>query len=126
MSSVTGHWVIRYLSAYGMTKATLELLARNLVVELSPYGITINAIAPGSTLTPRNLADDPDYAVTWGGLTPLGRVAEPGDVAEAALFLLSPAASYLTGQTIIVDGGWSAVSPAVPLDLRNRSEEGTS
>ncbi len=117
MSSVTGHQAIRYLSVYSMTKAALEMLARNLVVELSPYGITVNCIAPGATVTPRNLVDDPNYETIWGRLTPTGRVASTSDIAQAALFLLSPAASQITGQTIIVDGGWSAVSPTPSLDF---------
>jgi 3-oxoacyl-[acyl-carrier protein] reductase len=117
MSSVTGHQAVKYLSAYGMTKAGIEMLARNLVIELSPYGITINAIAPGATLTPRNLKNEPDYAETWGQVTPTGRVGEPIDIAEAALFLLSPQARQITGQTIVVDGGWTAVSPSTSLDF---------
>jgi 3-oxoacyl-[acyl-carrier protein] reductase len=117
MSSVTGHQAIRYLSGYGMTKAGLEMLARNLVVELSPHRITINCIAPGATVTPRNLADDPNYETVWGGLTPTGRPAFPEDIAKAALFLLSPAAAQITGQTLIVDGGWSAISPVPSLDF---------
>lgn len=117
MSSVTGHQAIQYLSGYSMTKAALEMLARNLVVELSPYHITINCVAPGATVTPRNLADDPNYETVWGGLTPLGRAGQPDDIAAAALFLLSPAASQITGQTLIVDGGWSAISPVPRLDF---------
>lgn len=117
MSSVTGHQAIRYLSAYGMTKAALEMLARNLVIELSPYKITINAVAPGATVTPRNLRDDPNYEAVWGQRIPLGEVATPADIAQAALFLLSPAASHITGQTLVVDGGWTALSPTPSLDF---------
>src|SRR5262249_26219799 len=85
MSSVTGHQAIRYLSAYGMTKAGLEMLARNLVLELSPYHITINCVAPGSTVTPRNLVDDPDYVKHWGEIVPTGRSGTTEDMANAAL-----------------------------------------
>lgn len=124
MSSVTGHQAIRYLSVYGMTKAALEMLARNLVIELSPLGITINCIAPGATVTPRNLADDPNYEAVWSAVTPTQRPATTLDIANAALFLLSPAAAQITGQTIIVDGGWTAVSPTPSLDFveEDRSE----
>jgi NAD(P)-dependent dehydrogenase (short-subunit alcohol dehydrogenase family) len=111
MSSVTGHQAIADVSAYGMTKAALEHLARNLVVELSAHRITVNCVAPGATVTPRNLADDPDYEAHWSGVTPLGRPAFPADIAHAALFLLSQQASHITGQTIVVDGGWTAISP---------------
>jgi glucose 1-dehydrogenase len=117
VSSVTGHQAIRYLSVYGMTKAALEMLARNLVVELSPYGITVNAVAPGATVTPRNLQDDPNYESVWGSLIPTGQAAYPEDIANAALFLLSPASHQITGQTLIVDGGWTAISPTPPLDF---------
>ena len=65
MSSVTGYQAIQYLSGYSMTKAALEMPARNLVVELSPYRITVNCIAPGATVTLRNLADDPNYETVW-------------------------------------------------------------
>lgn len=111
MSSVTGHQAIADVSAYGMTKAALEHLARNLVVELSAHRITVNCVAPGATVTPRNLADDPDYEAHWSSVTPLGRPAFPADIAHAALFLLSQQASHITGQTIVVDGGWTAISP---------------
>lgn len=117
MSSVTGHQAIRYLSVYGMTKAALEMLARNLVIELSPLGITVNCVAPGATVTPRNLSDDPNYEAVWSAVTPTQRPATTLDIANAALFLLSPAAAQITGQTIIVDGGWTAVSPTPSLDF---------
>lgn len=110
MSSVTGHQAHRHLTAYGMSKAALEMLARGLVVDLSPYRITVNAVAPGATLTERTAAD-PDYAATWQRLTPMGRAATPDDIAGAVLFLAGPEARHITGQTLVVDGGWSVVSP---------------
>ena len=119
-SSVTAHQAIEYLSVYAMTKAALEMMAKQLVVELSPLGITVNTVAPGATLTPRNLADDPNYETIWGAVTPTGRVAAPTDIANAALFLLSPSASQITGQTIVVDGGWTATSPTPSLDFVNQ------
>lgn len=117
MSSVTGHQAIRYIAAYAMTKAALEMLAKNLVLELSPHSITINAVAPGATLTPRNLKDDPNYATIWSNVTPMGRVAQPADIAHAVLFLASPQSRQITGQTLIVDGGWTVVSPTPSLDF---------
>lgn len=109
-SSVTGHQAHKNLAAYGMSKAALEMLAKNLVLELSPYQITINAIAPGATLTERTL-NDAAYAETWARLTPMGRAANVSDIADAALFLVSDKARHITGQTIVVDGGWTSVSP---------------
>ena len=111
LSSVTGHRALKELSAYGMTKAALEMMARALVVELSPHGIAINAVAPGATVTPRTAAD-PEWEAGWARATPLGRPASVADVAAAALFLLSPEASHITGQALIVDGGWTSLGAA--------------
>jgi glucose 1-dehydrogenase len=110
MSSVTGHQAHKNLAAYGMTKAALEMLAKNLVIELSPHHININAIAPGATLTERTV-DDKDYERVWSKITPLGKPATTIDIANAALFLVSENAKHITGQSLVVDGGWTAVSP---------------
>jgi NAD(P)-dependent dehydrogenase (short-subunit alcohol dehydrogenase family) len=109
MSSVTGHQAHKDLAAYGMTKAGLEMLAKSLVVELSPYQITVNTVAPGATLTERTM-EDAGYQDTWSRITPMGRPATVQDVANAVLFLVSPQANHITGQNIVVDGGWTAVS----------------
>ncbi len=111
MSSVTGHQAHKNLAAYGMTKAALEMLAKTLVVELSEYGITVNSIAPGATSTERTTNDE-DYVKTWSRITPMGRPAQVADIANAALFLLSPLSGHITGQSMIVDGGWTSVSPS--------------
>lgn len=111
MSSVTGHQAHKNLAAYGMSKAALEMLAKNLVLELSPYGITVNAIAPGATATERTKSD-PDYESTWSRITPIGKPATTTDIASAVLFLVSPEAGHITGQTLVVDGGWTSVSPS--------------
>ncbi|MEO5684684.1 MAG: SDR family oxidoreductase [Chitinophagaceae bacterium] len=111
MSSVTGHQAHKNLAAYGMTKAALEMLAKNLVIELSQYKINVNAIAPGATLTERTL-EDKDYQRIWSGLTPMGRPATTADIAATALFMVSDSAKHITGQSIIVDGGWTCVSPS--------------
>lgn len=110
-SSVTAHQSHENLAAYAMSKAAVEMLAKNLVAELSPYGIRINAIAPGATLTARTTQDS-EYASTWANLTPLGKAATTSEVAEVAAFLLSDAARHITGQTLIVDGGWTSMSPS--------------
>lgn len=111
MSSVTGHQAHENLAAYGMSKAALELLAKTLVIELSKHKITVNAVAPGATLTERTL-HDPTYEKTWAKLTPTGRAGTPQDVANTVLFLVSKDARQITGQSIVVDGGWSSVSPS--------------
>ena len=111
MSSVTGHQAHKNLAAYGMTKAALEMLAKNLVVELSQYRINVNCVAPGATITERTL-EDKTYEQTWSKITPMGRPATVADVAAAALFLTSDEARHITGQSLIVDGGWTSVSPS--------------
>lgn len=111
MSSVTGHQAHKNLVAYGMTKAGLEMLAKGLVIELSEYKISVNAIAPGATVTERTLGDEA-YEATWSKITPMGRPATAEDIAHAALFLVSPLSRHITGQTLIVDGGWTSVSPS--------------
>ncbi|HET9823935.1 MAG TPA: SDR family oxidoreductase, partial [Chitinophagaceae bacterium] len=110
MSSVTGHQAHKNLAAYGMTKAGIEMLAKTLVIELSPFNISINAIAPGATVTERTTADK-EYIKTWAQLTPMGRPAVVNDIANAALFLVSPSSRHITGQTLVIDGGWTSVSP---------------
>jgi glucose 1-dehydrogenase len=110
ISSVTGHQAHKNLAAYGMSKAALEMLAKNLVIELSEYKINVNAIAPGATVTERTM-QDPAYHKIWSEITPMGRPALVQDIADTVLFLVSDKARHITGQTLIVDGGWSAVSP---------------
>lgn len=110
-SSVTGHQAHKQLAAYSMSKAALEMLARNLVIELSPFNINVNTVAPGATLTERTLSD-PSYATIWSGLTPMGKPASVADIAAAVLFLVSDEAKHITGQTLIVDGGWTSTSPS--------------
>ena len=110
-SSVTGHQAHKDLAAYSMTKAALEMLAKNLVVELSPYRINVNTVAPGATLTERTVSD-PDYEKTWSRLTPMGRPATALDIAHAALFMVSKKARHITGQSLVIDGGWSSISPS--------------
>jgi 3-oxoacyl-[acyl-carrier protein] reductase len=111
MSSVTGLRAFKSLGTYGISKAGIIHMARVLALELGAVGITVNAICPGAIVTERTVADDPDYAAKWGGVTPDGRAGEVEDIVAAALFLASPAARHITGQTIQVDGGWSLRSP---------------
>ena len=110
-SSVTGHQAHKNLAAYSMTKAGIEMLAKNLVSEIAEHGINVNCIAPGATLTERTL-QDPDYTVTWTNLTPMKRPGTVDDVASAAVFLVSEQARHITGQSLVIDGGWSAMSPS--------------
>ena len=107
-SSVTGKIAHKYLAAYGMTKAGIDQLAKNLIIDLAPHQININTIVPGATLTERTLEDD-EYIKTWSKITPSGRPSTIQDIAQAALFLVSPLSRQITGQNLIVDGGWTSV-----------------
>lgn len=109
MSSCVGKLALEGLSVYSMTKAALRMLAKSLALELGQFGITVNAIAPGATLTERTRQELPDYAGSWGKLLPSGRVGTPEDIAAAALFLASDAAGQITGTTLEVDGGWTSL-----------------
>ncbi|WP_373518673.1 SDR family NAD(P)-dependent oxidoreductase [Pricia sp.] len=116
MSSQVGIRAYHQLSAYGMTKAALRMFAQNLAYELGQYDITVNAIAPGATLTERTAEEQPDYEGIWGKLNPNRRVGQPEDIAKTCLFLLSDEASHINGQTIPVDGGWTTAGK-YPEDL---------
>jgi glucose 1-dehydrogenase len=106
MSSNIGYQSYPNLSAYAVTKAGITMMARNLVAELSPLGIRINAIAPGATLTERTALEEENYDQVWRKITPLNQIGTPDDIAKTALFLLSDDSRHITGQTILVDGGW--------------------
>lgn len=115
LSSVVGQRAFPYSTAYAMSKAALSMMAQQLVVELSPHRIQINAIAPGATLTERTSKSDPNYEAEWQKHTPNQQVAYPDDIAKVALFLCSDAAKHINGQTITVDGGWTGLGAHPPM-----------
>ena len=92
------------LAAYTASKGGIEMLTKVAAVELGPYGIRVNCVAPGAIEVERTKLENPDYAGTWGGITPLRRIGAPEDVASAVLFLAGPESSFITGQTLWVDG----------------------
>jgi NAD(P)-dependent dehydrogenase (short-subunit alcohol dehydrogenase family) len=90
---------------YTASKGGIEQFTKVSAVELGPHGIRVNCVAPGAIETERTRAEAPDYAETWGRVTPLRRVGTPADIAGPVLFLAGPQAAYVTGQTLWVDGG---------------------
>ncbi len=110
MSSVCGVQAHRNTSAYGMTKAAIIQLARSLSEELGDYGITVNVVAPGATQSERTL-EDPNYTSGWKSVSPSRTVGTPADIAHTTLFLADEKSAHITGETIMVDGGWTATSP---------------
>lgn len=97
-------------AAYSMTKAALAALTRSSAVEFGPHGVIVNALAPGfvdTELTRRN--NTPDQIDLIAKTIPLRRLASPAELAEIAAFLVSDANSYMTGQTVVVDGGFTCL-----------------
>ena len=92
------------LVAYTASKGGIEMFTKEAAVELGPYGIRVNCIAPGSIESERTRTEDPDYAGTWSRLTPLGRVGTAADIAPTVAFLASKDAAFISGQTIWIDG----------------------
>lgn len=94
-------------SLYSATKHGLNGLTKSLALELAPYNILVNSICPGFTKTQLVLRNPPGKIKAIENDIPLGRLAEPEDIAQAALFLASADSSYITGHMLIIDGGYS-------------------
>jgi NAD(P)-dependent dehydrogenase (short-subunit alcohol dehydrogenase family) len=115
ISSVAGLVPLRLQSAFVAAKAGVVNLSRSMALELGPKGILVNAVLPGSTLTQgtEKLFYGKDGAYTENAASllshiPLGRPAQPEEIAHSVLFLVSPEASYVNGSILVVDGGWTA------------------
>ena len=96
---------------YTTSKGGIEQFTKVAASELGPHGIRVNCIAPGAIATDRTATEAPDYAATWSPITPLRRVGTPQDLTGPLLFLISDAASFITGQTLWVDGGVFSQAP---------------
>jgi NAD(P)-dependent dehydrogenase (short-subunit alcohol dehydrogenase family) len=107
MASIAALRGNKSIGLYGLTKAALAQLARNLAVEWGPQNLRSNAIAPGLIRTPlsRELMSNDAFMARRMATTPLRRVGEPEEIAATALFLASAGGAFITGQTIVVDGG---------------------
>ena len=107
MSSVHEELPFPHFTPYCMSKGGVKMMTRNLAIELAPFGITINSIAPGAVETPinRKPLNDPEKLRALIGNIPLKRLGKSSDIAGVAAFLASSDADYITGTTVVVDGG---------------------
>jgi NAD(P)-dependent dehydrogenase (short-subunit alcohol dehydrogenase family) len=110
LSSQAGFVALPTESIYGMTKAGIAHLTKCLAVEWGPHNITVNAVAPTFVYTPgtEEALADPAFRADVLSRIALGRIGKPAEVASAVVFLASPAAALITGQTLLIDGGWTA------------------
>ena len=123
VSSVQAHATQAAVAAYAASKGALNALVRSMAVDEAPYGVRVNAVCPGSVDTPmlrlsaRRFSDGSEEGAQqaiddWGRSHPLGRVAQPIEIAEVVGFLASPRASFVTGEDVRVDGGLLATLAA--------------
>ena len=113
VTSIAGPLAIKGIRGrhYETAKAALAGLTRSLAADWAPRGVRVNAIAPGGFLTEPNkkwYAEKPELRATFEGHVPMGRLGEPAELGPAAVFLASDASSYVTGATLVVDGGYTA------------------
>jgi NAD(P)-dependent dehydrogenase (short-subunit alcohol dehydrogenase family) len=110
ISSIMGHVVLPTQAAYASSKGAIEQLTKVLAVEWATSGVQVNALAPTyfETELTRPLFDDPERKAFISGRTPMGRWGQPHELAGGVIFLASDASNFVTGQSILVDGGWTA------------------
>ncbi|MCP5092878.1 MAG: SDR family oxidoreductase, partial [Gammaproteobacteria bacterium] len=110
MSSQMGHVGSPKRTVYCMTKHAVEGLTKAMAVELAPSGIRVNSVAPTFVETPmtKPMLEDPEFRDFVFGMIPMGKLASIDDVVAAVMYLVSPGARMVTGQSLKVDGGWTA------------------
>jgi 3-oxoacyl-[acyl-carrier protein] reductase len=106
------------LVSYAASKGAIDMLTKEAAVELGPMNIRVNCVAPGSILSARTLIEDPAYEAKWSRITPLRRVGTPEDVGGAVVYFASDLSTFVTGQTIWVDGGVFTQAPW-PYELKD-------
>ena len=112
IASIAGMIVNRGIfgRTYETTKAALVAFTKTLAVDWAPYHVTVNAIAPGGFMTDPNrrwFAEKPELREIFTSMVPMGRLGEPGEIGPLALYLASDASSYMTGATLVIDGGYT-------------------
>lgn len=114
VSSMSGRIVNvpQHQTSYNVSKAGVDMLTKSLAVEWAPAGIRVNAIAPGymlSDMTRQFTEQNPDLAARWTAMVPAGRMGEPADLEALVVMLCSERSSYIVGQSIVIDGAYTAV-----------------
>jgi NAD(P)-dependent dehydrogenase (short-subunit alcohol dehydrogenase family) len=117
ISSIAAHGSLDCLVPYCASKGGMSLFTKAVATELAPYGIRVNAVAPGTVDIRRNRETDPGYPGNWAPFIPMGRVGRPEEIAKPVLFLASEDASYVTGQVFWVDGGETSYVPMPRADF---------
>jgi len=118
-ASTNSFWVEQNMAPYNTSKAGEVALIRTAALDLAGYGIRVNGVAPGVVRTRISewVIDDPVLGPEYLKKIPIGRFGEPGDVADAVAFLASADAGYITGQTLILDGGLTLGQPLEAMDI---------
>ncbi len=123
ISSNAGYAALDCLVPYCASKGGLTLLTKAMAVELAPYKIRVNTVAPGTVEIKRNLEEDPNYPDNWLPYIPMKRVAQVDEIVMPVIFLASDESSYITGQVLYVEGGVLAYVPMPRADFARSEQE---